>query len=75
MFSSMSGCFSLIHSLSYILIARRHCFTSDPQSPTPQVYTNGGAVPFMMPPFAAGTPLYPVAAPGIRPVKLEAGDM
>ena len=34
-----------------------------------QVYANGSAVPFMLPPFAAagGSPLYPV----MRPVKLE----
>lgn len=38
----------------------------------PQVYANGSAVPFMIPPFAAaaaasGSPLYPV----MRPVKVE----
>ena len=37
---------------------------------THQVYANGSAVPFMMPPFAAGTPIYA----GLRPVKMEGAD-
>lgn len=38
----------------------------------PQVYPNGSAVSFMVPPFA-GTPIYPVPA-GFRPVKMEGAD-
>ncbi len=39
---------------------------------SPQVYPNGSAVSFMVPPFA-GTPIYPVTA-GFRPVKMEGTD-
>lgn len=52
-------------------------------SPTPEasirpvvpqmVYANGSPVPFMVPPFAT-TPIYPVTATGLRPIKMEGTD-
>lgn len=51
-----------------------NCIRPIVQHPT-MVYANGSAVPFMVPPFAAGTPaLYPVTAAGLRPVKMECSD-
>lgn len=47
--------------------------SSPPLSSPPQVYANGSPVPFMVPPFAT-TPIYPVTATGLRPIKMEGTD-